>query len=118
MLVSDGGDGNSNDYADWIETKIEYSGIVPSVVPANTVSEGEILTPAAPAEPRINGPKIYGMRPGSPFLYRIPVTGERPMSFDVKGLPASLKLNKETGIISGSISSPGRYTDHAYCKKQ
>ena len=109
LLISDGGDGNSNDYADWIDTKIEYSGIVPSVVPANIVSEGEILTPSAPAEPRINGPKIYGMRPGAPFLYRIPATGERPMSFEVKGLPASLKLNKETGIISGTIPSPGRY---------
>jgi len=110
LLISDGGDGNSNDYADWIETKIEYSGIIPSVIPASIVSEGEILTPSAPAEPRINGPKIYGMRPGSPFLYRIPVTGERPMSFDVKDLPSSLKLNKETGIISGSISTHGRYT--------
>ena len=49
------------------------------------------------------------MRPGAPFLYRIPATGERPMAFDVKGLPGSLKLNKETGIISGSISKPGRY---------
>ena len=32
------------------------------------------------------------------------------MSFDVKGLPVSLKLNKETGIITGSISKSGRYS--------
>ncbi len=109
LLVSDGNDGNSRDYANWIDTKIEYSGIVPTTVPSKIIAEGEVLTPAAPAEPRINGPKICGMRPGSPFLYRIPATGERPMSFDVKGLPGSLKLNRETGIITGSISKPGRY---------
>ena len=109
LLISDGNDGNSRDYANWIETKIEYSGKVPAPVPSKIIAEGEVLTPAAPAEPRINGPKIFGIRPGSPFLYRIPATGERPMSFEVKGLPASLKLNGETGIITGSISKPGRY---------
>jgi alpha-galactosidase len=109
LLVSDANDGNSRDYANWIETRIEYSGIVPTAVPANLITEGEILTPEAPAEPRINGPKIYGMRPGSPFLYRVPATGERPMSFEIKGLPSSLKLNNETGIISGTVSKPGRY---------
>ena len=30
LLVSDGNDGNSRDFANWIETKIEYSGEVPS----------------------------------------------------------------------------------------
>ena len=68
LLVSDANDGNSRDYANWIDTKIEYSGIVPTTVPSNIIAEGEVLTPAAPAEPRVNGPKICGMRPGSPFL--------------------------------------------------
>ena len=31
-----------------------------------------ILTPAPAETPRINGAKIFGVRPGSAFLYTIP----------------------------------------------
>ena len=34
-----------------------------------------ILTPKAPDTPRINGPKVYGARPGADFLFRIPKKG-------------------------------------------
>ncbi len=61
-----------------------------------------ILTPKPPLEPRINGPSVYGARPGRPFLYRIPCTGQRPIDFSVTGLPGSLKLDRQTGIITGS----------------
>ena len=67
---------------------------------------GRILTPAAPKEPRINGPKIYGARPGAEFLFRIPASGERPMTFGAVGLPRGLKLDPQTGIISGRTSAP------------
>jgi alpha-galactosidase len=60
-----------------------------------------ILTPKPPASPRINGPRVYGARPGHPFLYRIPATGMRPMQFFATGLPASLALDAATGIMSG-----------------
>ena len=60
-----------------------------------------ILTPKPPAAAKINGPTIYGARPGHPFLYRIPCTGVRPIQFAAQGLPASLKLDATTGIISG-----------------
>lgn len=62
-----------------------------------------ILTPKAPDTPRINGPKIYGQRPGSDFIYKIPATGIRPMTFDAIGLPKGLKVDKETGIITGKV---------------
>ncbi len=61
-----------------------------------------ILTPKAPASPRINGPRVYGARPGHPFLYRIPATGARPMTFSADGLPTSLRLDQATGIIAGT----------------
>jgi len=67
------------------------------------------LTPAATATPRINGPSLAGVRPGSPFLYRIPATGERPMSFEASGLPAGLKLDKAKGIITGSLAAKGKF---------
>jgi alpha-galactosidase len=68
-----------------------------------------ILTPSPPASPRINGPAIYGARPGSPFLYRIPCTGERPMEFNAEPLPEGVQLDPATGIISGSAGAPGTY---------
>src|SRR5580698_5749720 len=37
--------------------------------------EAVLLTPPPPSKPHINGPEVYGVRPGSPFLYRIPCTG-------------------------------------------
>ena len=69
-----------------------------------------ILTPAAPATPRVNGPGVFGVRPGAPFLYAIPATGERPMTFAVDGLPAGLALDTATGRITGSVASIGEYT--------
>ena len=40
-----------------------------------------ILTPPAPAEPRLSGPRVFGVRPGRPFLFTVAATGERPMTF-------------------------------------
>jgi alpha-galactosidase len=68
-----------------------------------------ILTPQPPREPRINGPGVYGARPGNPFLYRIPCTGERPIQFAAKGLPAGLALDANTGIVSGTTPAKGEY---------
>ena len=60
-----------------------------------------ILTPPAPDTPRINGPRIYGAHRKADFLFRIPTTGVRPMTFAAKGLPRGLKLDKDKGIIRG-----------------
>ena len=69
--------------------------------------EAILLTPPAPAAPRINGPLVYGVRPGSPFLYRIPCTGERPIKFSAENLPAGLTLDSSSGIITGKILAAG-----------
>ena len=68
-----------------------------------------ILTPTASEKPRINGAKVFGVRPGSPFIYNIPVSGNRPMQFEVKGLPDGLKVNAHTGLISGVLNVRGIY---------
>jgi alpha-galactosidase len=67
------------------------------------------LAAAAPPEPSIHGPKIYGARPGNPFLYTIPVTGQRPITYTAKGLPAGLKLDSQIGHITGAIAKRGEY---------
>jgi alpha-galactosidase len=68
-----------------------------------------ILTPEPPSSPRINGPAVTGVRPGSPFLFAVAATGKRPMTFTAEGLPAGLTMDRTTGIISGTVSKPGEY---------
>jgi alpha-galactosidase len=70
-------------------------------------NDSKILTPPAPPTPRINGPSVFGVRPGAPFLYTIPTTGDRPMKFSVDNLPAGLTLDADQGRITGSIAQPG-----------
>ncbi|HMD85838.1 MAG TPA: putative Ig domain-containing protein [Terriglobia bacterium] len=65
-------------------------------------TSGPILTPLAGPAAKINGPKIYGARPGHFFVYRVPCTGRRPIHFSAEGLPSSLHLDKDTGIITGN----------------
>ncbi len=89
------------------------------LTPTNTLGSGksqpaspenmEIYTPAPKSTPRLNGPLVYGCTPGKPFLFRIPCQGDRPITFTVKGLPATLKLDPSTGIISGKTPEKGVY---------
>ncbi len=69
-----------------------------------------ILTPPPPATPRVNGPGVFGVRPGAPFLYTIPATGQRPMTFGADALPVGLALDAGTGRITGTLSKSGDYT--------
>ena len=77
--------------------------------PANSDVAPPMLTPPAPATPRINGPNVFGARPGSPFLYSIPTTGARPMTFSADHLPPGLKLDGKTGRITGKLKNPGEF---------
>lgn len=54
------------------------------------------------AAPRINGPTIYGVRPGSPIIYRLPVTGTRPLTLSAEGLPAGVTFDAAKGILGGA----------------
>jgi len=69
-----------------------------------------ILTPAISDLPRINGAEIYGTGPGKPFLFNIPATGARPMTFQTEGLPAGLTLDSKTGLITGRVRDAGNYS--------
>jgi alpha-galactosidase len=71
--------------------------------------KAEIRTPKPPQTPRINGPSVFGVRPGNPFLYRIPTTGARPMEFSVESLPAGLAVDAQTGQITGSLKQAGEH---------
>jgi alpha-galactosidase len=76
---------------------------------ASSTNQPLVLTPSSPRTPRINGARIFGVRPGSPFLFTIPTTGDRPMRFGVENLPAGLYLDPLSGQITGSLPQRGEY---------
>ena len=68
-----------------------------------------ILTPPPPATPRINGARVFGVRPGSPVLFHVAATGESPLCFTAEGLPDGVKLDVKTGLLTGKLDKPGTY---------
>lgn len=81
----------------------------PSLHAEATTNAPEILTPKPSPAPPINGPVVYGCRPGNPFLYRIPCTGERPIQFFARPLPKTLAVDAATRIIIGTTPAKGEY---------
>ena len=109
LKVGDAGDGISFDHADWVGAKFEtVDGAHLEAVTA-PAEAAVILTPPASPKPRINSAPVFGVRPGSPFLYTIAATGDRPMTFVASGLPAGLQLDPQTGRITGSLNQTGEY---------
>jgi alpha-galactosidase len=59
--------------------------------------------------PVFHGAKIVGNRPGTDFLFTVPATGERPITFFSKDLPEGLNMEATTGIIRGRVNEAGEY---------
>lgn len=76
----------------------------------STLDTFAILTPPTPATPQIHGAKVVGSRPGSPFLYQIAATGERPITYAADNLPMGLRVDPANGQIAGALSNRGRYS--------
>jgi alpha-galactosidase len=108
LYVGDAGDGINYDHADWADARFVVTGPKPKVIAAPNETAVR-LTPKPSPAPRLNGPRVYGCRPGNPFLYRIPCTGDRPMAFQATGLPAGLQLDAGSGIITGTAPARGEY---------
>lgn len=109
LVVTDGGNGPYYDHADWVNAKFEITGVSTLETFNPIASEPYILTPKPAATPKINSATVYGVRPGSPFLFRIAATGDRPMTFSAKNLPEGLQIDSQTGIITGTIAAKGTY---------
>lgn len=110
LIVEDGGDGGNYDHANWAEAFFTVKGDIAAYGPRIRVIEDQIiLTPKVAPKPRINGARIFGVRPGSPFLFTIAATGNKPMKYSVEGLPEGLSCDQATGQISGIINKPGEY---------
>ncbi len=108
LAVEAAGDSINSDHADWADANIVMTeGKPQALVPPR--EPAVVLTPKPSPAPRINGPKIFGARPGSPFLFTIPASGQRPMTFAADGLPPGLQLDPATGIITGALNDKGTY---------
>lgn len=80
-----------------------------SPLPIPNDDEKYILTPFPGKAPKINTSKIFGARPGRPFLFSITASGKQPRTYAADQLPSGLVLDKNTGIITGKITKSGNY---------
>ena len=116
LEVTDAGDGRDGDHADWADARFVY--------PAGHFASGDsrqlgILTPPERPEPRINGPSVFGVRPGHPVIYHVPITGEEPIEVEVmavdgqrmleSGPLSGLRFDGISRVISGRVDEPGEY---------
>jgi alpha-galactosidase len=116
LQVTDGDDGMTFDHADWADARITYSGAVPqAVVTPEEKEEALILTPKPGPKPHLTGARIFGARPGNPFLHHITATGDKPVDFKADGLPGGITLDSRTGMLTGSLQARGEWdvTVHA-----
>jgi alpha-galactosidase len=113
LLVTDAGDGNTGDLADWCDASITFSSSVDArritLLGDGVSSTPDQLTPGADVSPRINGPRYFAFRPGNPCLYKVPVSGAPPFRFSVEKLPAGLSLDPATGVMTGMLREKGVY---------
>ncbi len=109
LKVGDAGDGITWDHADWADARFEVSDDAKLETMSAPQEPAVILTPASSPKPRINSAQIFGVRPGSPFLFTIAATGDRPMTFSASGLPNGLQLDPQTGHITGVLTNAGEY---------
>src|SRR6185436_10397754 len=101
LTIDDGGDVSTGDNADWGGGLI-YLKPRATAKPESWTFPSEAARSIAsgwPTTPRINPPRITGGTPGRPFLFRIPASGEAPLTFAARNLPAGLTLDGTTGII-------------------
>jgi len=68
------------------------------------------------AAPQFNGASVIGVRPHTPLIYALTVSGVRPLEFSAKKLPAGLTLDAQTGIITGTLAAKGEFTFTAAAK--
>lgn len=59
--------------------------------------------------PSINGATVFGVRPDAPLLFKVPATGQRPLNYSAENLPDGVVLGRRTGVLTGQLSTPGRY---------
>lgn len=113
LTVEDAGDDITADHADWADARIYLAaGAADADLPQSISRVDHVPMQIAHADPNrlsINGPHIVGSTPGRPFLFLIPATGKAPLKYSAKNLPAGLTLDTDSGIITGSLKTDGKW---------
>ena len=110
LAVIDGNDGTGGDSANWGGALITMTAGAqerPTVVAA-PVGPAPPIASSRSVVPLLNYPRITGATPGKPFMFMIPASGDEPLTFAAKNLPAGLALDAKTGLITGALKSAGR----------
>lgn len=104
-----------SDHADWANARFTLSDSVTALpvqaapMKSDLDAPGRLIITEDDPKPAIHGPEVQGCTPRYPFIGRVCATGTAPLSFSATGLPAGLKLDSSSGVISGRVSRPGTY---------
>ena len=109
LAVTDAGDGDTFDHADWADAFFVFKSGTKPCPPSALTRQLGILTPKPAAAPRINAPARYGVRPGRPVLFKLPATGAKPLKIAAKTVDG-LVFDADKRTLAGSLASPGEYT--------
>ena len=106
LEVTDGGVNTGSTFVDLCEAKfVMEDGATPLDDPSCLSPQLGILTPKQDGTPRINGPALYGVRPGKVLLYRVPVSGDKPLEVTVEGMPEGTYFDPSTSMMRGTTPS-------------
>ena len=116
LEVTEGGDGNYFDHADWADAFFVFKDGAGPLPSGSLTRQLGILTPKPSAAPKINAPVRYGARPGHPILFKLPVSGAKPIAataacdaLAIGSGASALNFDPATRILSGAIEKPGEY---------
>jgi alpha-galactosidase len=71
------------------------------IILISCTSPQENFTHVFKGKPCINHPYVIGNRPGTPFLFAVPTSGQRPMTWSARNLPQGLVIDPSSGFITG-----------------
>ena len=88
---------------DWLDARFTCgAGATLEIIDARSRSpQLGILTPPVKPAPQFNGAGIWGVRPGHEVIFRVPVSGTRPMKLAAKGLPEGVAFDAAKGVLRG-----------------
>lgn len=95
---------NECSHGDWADARFTLAdGGTVEPLPAESYGvQLGILTPPEKPAPQFNGADVWGVRPGHEVIFRVPVSGIRPMKLAAHGLPDGVTFDAAKGVLRGT----------------